>query len=102
MKRLPETAKIVIEPKSIIITDNEEISKIVDILLKSKKDYTGVPFAGVKNKYKLLLYDKDNKKVLELECIPNISFAGKPYRITLESKELEDLKETIEFYVSSS
>ena len=102
--KLPKTEKIVLSTNTDIykaisrdITNKNDIKEITRILSNIEQSNNEI-VAGVGSSYRLTLYDKNNKKIVEIECIPGLSILNKSYNISLNRKDYEMLNEIIKRY----
>ena len=102
--KLTKTKKIVLSTNTDIykaisrdITNKNDIKEITRILSNIEQSNNEI-VAGVGSSYRLTLYDKNNKKIVEIECIPGLSILNKSYNISLNRKDYEMLNEIIKRY----
>ena len=99
---IKKTDKIILSPNSDDTAIKREIGEtdvkeIIRILLNIEKDSNEL-IAGVGQSFRLTLYDSNYKKLLAIECVPDISISHKSYSIKLNKEDLEKLTKIIMKY----
>jgi len=102
-EKIMETNKIILSPNSddaVIkreITDEKDIKEIIRILSNIEQSNIEI-VAGVGSSYRLTLYDENYKKLLAIECIPDLSILNKSYSIKINKEDLKKLTEIVMKY----